>query len=234
MLPGPFAEAVVFIVNADLDTCLWAEATVTSAGLRALSFNTRAQLLPHVKPGSLACAILDVNLPDGSGFEVQTDLACAGIPTLFLTHERCFSACVRAVKAGAVDYLIVPCNSLALVRVLRVALRQALAARTQRKQVEELRSRYKRLTARERQVFALVSSGLRNKQIAHQLNISQVTVQIHRSQVMKKMAARSIVSLVRMADALRPNQSAMDAGEGGAVNCGKSGRLPVSASLAAR
>jgi len=232
MSPAPLAEPVVFIVNGDLSARVWIEATVTSAGLRALSFDTCAQLLPYVKPGAIACAILDVNLPDGSGFELQANLARAGVSTLFLTRERCFSACVRAVKAGAVDYLLMPCNSLALIQVLRIALRQALTARTRRAQVDEFRCRYEQLTTRERQVFAMVASGLRNKQIAYQLDISQVTVQIHRSQVMKKMAARSIPSLVRMADALLPGKNAPDADESGAVNCGKAGRLSVAASPA--
>jgi FixJ family two-component response regulator len=233
MSPGQISEAVVFIVHGDLSTRLWVEATVTSAGLRVLSFDSCAQVLSCVSPGAIACAVLDVKLPDGSGFELQANLVHAGVATLFLTRERCFSACVRAVKAGAVDYLVMPCTSLALIQVLRIALRQAFIARTQRVQLDEFRSRYELLTARERQVFALVSRGLRNKQIAHQLNISQVTVQIHRGQVMKKMAARSIAALVRMADALQPNENATDAGADAAVNCGKSERLPVAVSPAA-
>jgi FixJ family two-component response regulator len=204
MYPKPQAQPTIFIINSDPSTCIWIEATVLSAGLSALTFETRAELLAHVRPGATACAILDVNLPDGSGLELQSDLARAGIATLFLTRERCIATCVRAVKAGAVDFLTMPCNSLSLVRALRHAVCQAISSRNQRVQSEELRFRYEALTARERQIFALVSSGLRNKEIAHQLDISQITVQIHRGHVMRKMAARSFASLVRMADALRP------------------------------
>lgn len=214
------AEPSVFIINSDLATCRWVEAMVTSAGLRTLSFGTCSEFLPYIQSTLIACAILDVSLPDGNGFDLQAHLARAGIPTLFLTREKCFSACVKAVKAGAVDYLVLPCNSLRLIQVLRIALREALTARSQQAQIDEVRLRYELLTAREREVFSLVSSGLRNKQIAYRLNISQVTVQIHRGQVMKKMAASSIASLVRMADVLQVNESGAVARE--TVNFGKS------------
>jgi len=158
LFPHPL-EPVVFIVNSALSS--WVEAQVTAAGLRASSLDTRPELLPYLKPDTVACAILDVSLSGGSGLELP-------------------------------GHLVLPCNSASLVRVLKIALRT---------EVDEVRARYARLTARERQVFELVASGLRNKQIAHQLNISQITVQIHRGQVMRKMAARSIASLVRMADA---------------------------------
>lgn len=197
------AEPLVYIVNGDRSTRNWIEAAVTSAGLRAQSFDTGAELLMHVKPGTIACAILDVNLPDGCGFELQSDLARIGISTMFLSRERCIASCVRAVKAGAVDFLTLPCNAMSLVRALRDAMRQALTSRLRREQFDELRSKYELLTARERQVFALVSSGLRNKQVAHDLSISEITVQIHRAHVMKKMGTRCFASLVRMADALQ-------------------------------
>jgi len=206
----PLSEPSVFIINSDRATRLWVDAIVTSAGLRTLSFATCKESLPYIEPNLFACAILDVSLPDGNGFDLQTHLARAGIPTLFLTRERCFSACVKAMKAGAVDYLVLPCNSLRLIQVLRVALREALTARSRRAQIDQVRSRYELLTARERQVFSLVSSGLRNKQVAHRLNISLVTVQIHRGQVTKKMAARSIAALVRMADILQVNEGSAD------------------------
>src|SRR5262245_17170267 len=198
------AESVVLIVNSDESTRAWIEATVISAGLRAISFNTAAELLSCAKPGTPACAVLDVILPDASGLELQGALARAGISTMFLTRERCISSCVRAVKAGAVDFLTVPCDSTALVQALRYAIREAHSSWTQRVVVGELRSRYEQLTTREREIFGLVSTGLTNKHIARRLNISEITVQIHRSRVMKKMAARTFASLVRMADALQP------------------------------
>jgi FixJ family two-component response regulator len=208
MSPATHPEPVVYIANGDAATRNWIEATVTSAGLLALSFATQAELLRHLTPGRIACAVIDVNLPDGSGLELQSDLARAGVSTMFLTRERCIASCVRAVRAGAVDFLTMPCNSMSLIRALRDSVCHAMHTRAQRAQIEEVREKFQHLTARERQVFALVSSGLRNKQIAHELSISQITVQIHRGHVMRKMGARSFASLVRMADTLLPADAA--------------------------
>jgi FixJ family two-component response regulator len=196
-------EPMVLIVNGDGATRGWIENTLMLAGLRALSFHTGAELLQHVQASTIACAILDLRLPDASGLELQNDLARVGVPTLFLTHERCIVSCVKAVKAGAVDFLTMPCDAMTLVRALRYAITEAKATWGQRVQLDELRSKYGLLTPRERQVFALVASGLPNKKVAYQLNISEITVQIHRGQVMRKMAARSFASLVRMSDALQ-------------------------------
>lgn len=198
------SEPVVLIVNGEDSVRSWIEAVVISAGLRAYSFKTAAELLSRFTPDGAACAILDVVLPDASGFQLQDELARAGASILFLTRERCISSCVRALKAGAVDFLTMPCDATELVRALRYAVREALSTWTQRVQFGELRSKYEQLTLREREVFALVSSGLLNKQIAQRLDISEITVQIHRGRVMKKMVARSFASLVRMADALQP------------------------------
>jgi len=200
---GDTTEPVVFIVNGDESTRTWIEAIATSAGLRAYSFNTAAELLSRFTPGGAACAIIDVVLPDASGFELQEHLARAGVSIVFVTRERSTSSCVRAVKAGAVDFLIMPCDATQLVQALRYAVREAIASLTRRTQFVELRSRYEQLTSREREVFVLVASGLLNKQIAQRLDISEMTVQIHRGRVMRKMAARSFASLVRMADALQ-------------------------------
>lgn len=201
---GTAAEPVIFIVNGDAPTRAWIEAIVVSAGLHAISVNTAAELLSRFTPGTAACAILDVTLPDANGLELQNELARAGASIMFLTRESCISSCVRAVKAGAVDFLTVPCDATQLVRVLRRAVREAHSSRARSVQSGELRSKYRQLTAREREVFALVASGLLNKQIAQRLSISEVTVQIHRGRVMRKMSARSLASLVRMADALAP------------------------------
>lgn len=197
------ADPTVLIVNGDEATRAWIVTTVLSSGLRAVGIATASELLGRVTSDMVACAILDVSLPDASGLELQVDLARIGVPTLFLTRDRCIASCVKAVKAGAVDFLTMPCNSTSLVRALRDAVSQAKTAFVQRLQIDELRSKYALLTPREREVFALVAGGLRNKQIAFQLDISQITVQIHRGQVMRKMAARSFASLVRMSDALQ-------------------------------
>lgn len=201
--PADRLDPTVLIVNGDEATRAWIAATVDSLGLCAVGIATASELLARITPDMVACAILDVSLPDANGLELQVDLARIGVPTLFLTRDRCIASCVRAVKAGAVDFLTMPCNSTSLVHALRDAVTQAKNSFIQRVQIDELRSKYELLTPRERQVFTLVAGGLRNKQIAFQLDISQITVQIHRGQVMRKMAARSFASLVRMSDALQ-------------------------------
>ena len=134
--------STVFIVNRDPSMRGWIEATVTSAGLQARTFGTRAELLPHVQAGGIACAILDVNLSDGSAFDLQVELARAGVATLFLTGEPCYASCVRALKAGAVDFLTMPCNSASLVHALRDALRLAQRTRGEREQIDAIISRH--------------------------------------------------------------------------------------------
>jgi len=204
---GKCSQPVVLIVNDDDSTRARIEAIVVSAGLRAISVSVPSALVSRLEPGRPACAILDVVASGASGFDLQQDLARAGVSIMFLTHERSISSCARAFKAGAVDFLTLPCDPAQLLRALHHAMREAVSLSAHRTQSDELHSKYKRLTAREREVFALVSSGLRNKQIAERLNISGITVQIHRGRVMRKMSARSIASLVRMADALQPASS---------------------------
>lgn len=194
----------VFIVNSDASTRAWIENTVTSAGLNAISLSRASELTARLTPGAVACAILDVTLEDASCFELQNELVREGVSTMFLTREHCISSCVRAVKAGAVDFLTVPCDANHLVNALRYAVQEARSSLNRQVQSRELRSRYELLTAREREVFEWVTNGLTNKQVAHRLEIAEITVQIHRSRVMRKMSARSLASLVRMADALQP------------------------------
>ena len=200
---GNKLEPVVFIVNSDEATRTWIESTVVSVGLHAISFGTAEELLSRFDPDTAACVILDVILADASGLEVQNSLARAGASIMFLTREHCISSCVKALKAGAVDFLTMPCDAKQFVCALRDAVGEAVSTWRQREQSDELRVKYERLTAREREIFVLVCSGLLNKQVAQQLAISEITVQIHRGRVMKKMRARSFAALVRMADALQ-------------------------------
>ena len=197
-------EPMVFIVNSDASMRSWSQATVIAAGLCAESFQTAAELLSRFRGDTAACVILDIVLPDASGLELQDHLARAGASVLFLTRERCIASCVKALKGGAVDFLTMPCDSTDFVRAIGAAARQAVSLWSQRAQLGALSSRYEKLTPREREIFLLVSSGLLNKQIAQRLDISEITVQIHRSRVMRKMSAPSFASLVRMADALQP------------------------------
>jgi len=200
----PDKGPVVLIASSDESTRSWIEATVGGAGLHASSFCTAARLRSSLEPDRAACAVLDVRLTDACGLELQADLARAGVSVVFVTRECSIATCVKAVKAGAVDFLKMPCDAAQLVRALHHAMRLALSSWTKRVQFGELRSRYDQLTTREREVFALASSGLLNKQTAERLDISEITVQMHRGRVMRKMQARSFASLVRMADALQP------------------------------
>src|SRR5262249_12541678 len=156
-------EPVVFIVNDDDCTRAWIEAIVLSAGLRTIG-TSASELLSCLDRDMPACAILDVG-----GFEFQEALARAGVSILFLTREVSISSCARAFRAGAVDFLTLPCDPAQLVRALHHATREALSLWNSRTRSTELRSKYDRLTTREREVFALVCSGLLNKQIAERL-----------------------------------------------------------------
>lgn len=196
------APPLVLIANSDTTARTWIEATVSSAGLHALGFESASALLAQIPTNGAACAILDVHLSDANGLELQDKLAQMGTTVMFLTRERCVTSTVRAIKAGAVDFLMLPCNEADLVHALGQTVRKALSSWMERERLIELRSRYDGLTPRECEVFALVATGMRNKQVAYQLGITDLTVQIHRGQVMRKMQARSLATLVRMADAL--------------------------------
>lgn len=196
-------EPVVLIVNSDRMARDWIEATVASTGLRVLSCDSETEVLSQFTHDTAACAILDLNDADGNGFDLQDKLTRAGAAVLVVTREQSISACVRAIKAGAVDFLSMPCDAIELVRALRDAVHEAVYKWSQRRILRELRSRFEKLTPREREVFELVSVGLLNKQIAQRLDISEITVQIHRSRAMKKMRVRSVAALVRAADRLQ-------------------------------
>jgi FixJ family two-component response regulator len=204
-------EPVVLIANSNEPARTWIESTLISAGLHTESFPTAAALLDRFRPDTATCVVLDISLSDAGGLELQAHLASAGASTLFLTRERSIATCVKALKAGAIDFLTLPCDANELVRTTRSAVMQAVALWSQRIQFGALRSRYEKLSPREREVFLLVSSGLLNKQIAQRLAISEITVQIHRSRVMRKMSAPSFASLVRMADALQPMRPGLTA-----------------------
>ena len=198
---GP--EPIVFIVNGDESTRAWIERTVRSAGLRAISLSGSSELTARLTPGAVACAILDVTLQGESCFELQKELAQQGVAIMFLTRERCISSCVRALKAGAIDFLTAPCDANDLISAVQYAIHEARSSLTRSVQIRELCARYELLSAREREVFELVTDGLLNKQVGQRLQIAEITVQIHRSRVMRKMSAPTFASLVRMADALQ-------------------------------
>jgi FixJ family two-component response regulator len=201
-------EPVILIANSDPSARDWIEATVRSTGLRTASFDSGSELLSRFDAQTTACAILDLALPDASAFDIQEKLSRSGAAVMFLTRERSISSCVRAIKAGAVDFLTLPCDAIDLVRALRTAVSEAVSAWARRQQLHALRAKFEHLTRREREIFALVSTGIMNKQVADRLDISEITVQIHRGRVMRKMGARTFAGLVRMADELQVTRQA--------------------------
>jgi FixJ family two-component response regulator len=171
--------------------------------LRAVAFGTAAEYIAHVKPDVPACLILDVELPDINGLDLQSQIAQGGHPQIvFITGHGDIPASVRAIKAGAVDFLTKPFKTDDLLRAVHSAIAQDREARRRTALLAELNQRLARLTPREREVLPLVVSGLLNKQAAAELGISEITLQIHRTSIMKKMEAASFADLVRIAGTL--------------------------------
>jgi FixJ family two-component response regulator len=175
-----------------------------SIELPVRAFTATSELLEAKLPDMPSCLVLDIRLPGGSGLEFQDVLAKAGIqiPIIFLTGYGDIPMSVKAMKAGAVDFLTKPFRDQDLLDAVTRALDQDRKRRAGEKSLSELRQRFESLTRREREVMALAASGLRNKQIAYQLQLEEITVKIHRGNAMRKMEARSIADLVSMAHAL--------------------------------
>ena len=173
---------------------------LSSFDMHAVAFGSAAEYLAYSRPDVPACLILDVELPDINGLELQSRMVQGEHPHIvFITGHGDIPSSVRAIKAGAVDFLPKPFDSAELMRAVTTALAQNRDARRVRAEMTELHRRVSSLTPREREVLPLVASGLLNKQAAAELGISEVTLQIHRGNLMKKMDAGSLADLVRMA-----------------------------------
>jgi len=197
-------EQVVYVVDDDAYVREGLGALLQSVGLKAVTMSSTAEFLTHKRPDGPGCLILDVRLPGLSGLDFQAELAKAQneIPIIFITAHGDIPMTVKAMKAGAVEFLTKPFREQDLLDAVRVALDRDRRRRELQMQTQSLRSRYDALSDREQQVMSLVCAGLMNKQIAAQIGVSEITVKVHRHNVMKKLDARSFADLVRMAEAL--------------------------------
>lgn len=194
---------MVFVVDDDQRVREALSNLLSSAGYLVATFASAAAFLAFEKPDHPGCLVLDLNLPGVSGLELQEQLAAAPAPPIvFITGHGDVPSTVRAMKKGAVEFLQKPFTETDLLRAIDAAIALDQTARLKRSELEILRERYALLTPRERDVLPLVVSGLLNKQTAAELGTSEITVRVHRGQIMRKMAARSLPDLVRMADKL--------------------------------
>jgi FixJ family two-component response regulator len=197
-------EQNIFVVDDDESMRVALTYLFQSMNLRVEVFSTATAFLESKLPNLASCLVLDIRLPGTSGLEVQDVLTKAGvyIPIVFMTGHGDIAMSVKAMKAGAIDFLPKPFRDQDMLDAVMRALDHDRKRRGEEKAVSQLRYLFESLTRREREVLALVVSGLMNKQIAFQLKISEITVKIHRGHVMKKMGARSLADLVRMAGLL--------------------------------
>jgi FixJ family two-component response regulator len=197
-------EPTVFVVDDDPSVRRSTERLVRSMGFDVKAFASAAEFRNRRRIEGPACLVLDVHLPDLSGLDLQRELAASGVemPIIFITGRGSIPMSVRAMKDGAVEFLTKPVRSRDLLAAIRAAIERDRASQLARRDTEALRQRYERLTAREREVLALVVRGLLNKQIAGELATSERTVKFHRAHIMEKMQAPSLADLVRMAEHL--------------------------------
>jgi FixJ family two-component response regulator len=197
-------EPIVFVVDDDPSVRTSTERLVRSMGFMVQTFGAAKEFLASARPDGPACLVLDIRLPGLSGLDLQRELARSGveIPIIFMTGHGDIPMTVRAMKAGAVEFLTKPLRRQALLDAIRTAIDRDRAARTERLEGRQLRQRYEQLTAREREVMALVVAGLLNKQIAGELATTERTIKFHRAHIMQKMEAESLAELVRMASQL--------------------------------
>ena len=199
------AAPIVFVVDDDISVRESLELLIQNEGWQPKTFASAQEFLDYRRAVVPSCLVLDISLPGLNGLELQKRVAveAAEIPIIFITGHGDIPKTVQAMKRGAVEFLTKPFNDELLLTAIRQALERSRIALVLKLELQELRDRYALLTPRERQVMALVVSGLLNKQVGGELGISEITVKAHRSQVMQKMKADSVADLVKMAGRLQ-------------------------------
>ena len=198
-------KQLVFVIDDDADVREGLEALLQSVSLPCEVFSSTREFLNRRPSNIVSCLVLDVRLPGPSGLDFQAELAKAhiDIPIIFITGHGDIPMTVRAMKAGAVEFLTKPVREQDLLDAIRVALERDRIRREKDDRLSELRTRFETLSERERTVLSLVTSGMLNKQMAGKMNLSEVTVKVHRHNLMRKLGAKSLPDLVKMAEALQ-------------------------------
>jgi FixJ family two-component response regulator len=210
--PATAEAPIVFVVDDDESVREALRSLFRSVSLKVETFGSAADFLRSELPDVASCLVLDVRLPGVSGLDFQAELAKANIhiPIIFMTGHGDIPMSVQAMKAGAVDFLTKPFRDQDMLDAVAAAIERDRSRRKDEQRLSEVRARFDGLTEREREVMGLVTAGLMNKQIAGELGLSEITVKIHRGHVMRKMAARSLADLVRMAEVLGVRRSKPD------------------------